>query len=213
MIRTSSGPAMVGALLLVAVPLAAQAPCGGKLATSAVGREATYRLTRPSGSQAIRFAIVDQKADGDTQLVWFETQVQAEGHPALVSQVLVPEFPYDPATVKEASLKSGDRAPIKLDARQLASMRRRLPGLLESIVEGCKAASLVGTESVKVPAGTFQASHYRNALRGSDIWVSSEVPFGIVKLTDATDHSSMELTATGTDAKSSFRNATRGNGT
>lgn len=193
MIRITTGPAMVGALLLVAAPLAAQAPCGGKLVTSTVGSEATYRLARPSGDQEIRFAITDQKADGDAKLVWFETQVQAEGHPALVSQVLVPGFPYDPATVKEASLKSGDRAPIKLDARQLASMRRRLPGLLESIVEGCKAASLVGTESVKVPAGTFQASHYRNALRGSDIWVSSEVPFGLVKLSDASDTTAMVL--------------------
>jgi hypothetical protein len=194
MIRIATGPAIAGALLLAAAPLSAQAPCGGKLATAEVGREATYHLTRPEGIQEIRFAITGQATKGDAHPVWFETQVQASARPTMVLRVLVPGFPYEPTAVTEGSLQSGDQTPLKFDARQLAAMHRRLPGLLQSIVDGCKSASLVGTETVKVPAGTFQASHYRNALRGSDIWVSSEVPFGLVKLSDPSDTTAMVLT-------------------
>ncbi|HEX6992240.1 MAG TPA: hypothetical protein VF151_10145, partial [Gemmatimonadales bacterium] len=114
----------------------------------------------------------------------------------------------DPSAVAGAALQPVSGPPIRLNAQQLARLQRGLPGLLKSIVDGCRSGTLVGTETVKIGDRSIRAEHYRNALRGSDIWVSSEVPFGIVKLTDGTDHSSMELTAMGTGAKSSFRSGT-----
>jgi hypothetical protein len=207
---TSTGWVALGVLAFTPAGLAAQALCGGKVTTPPEGGYAEYRLTQgKSGDQQVRFAIVGSEDRDGARKVWFENKVEAEGKAPVVSQVLVPGFPYEPSAVAGAALQPVSGPPIRLNAQQLARLQRGLPGLLEAIVDGCKSSTLVGTETVKVGARTIRAEHYRNALRGSDIWVSSEVPFGIVKLTDGTDHSRMELTATGTGAKSSFRSETR----
>lgn len=40
----------------------------------------------------------------------------------------------------------------------------------------------VGTESITVPAGTFDCEHWKNDKTASDVWVSDKVsPFGLVK--------------------------------
>jgi hypothetical protein len=40
----------------------------------------------------------------------------------------------------------------------------------------------VGTETITVPAGTFECEHYKNDSKGSDLWASDKVtPFGLVK--------------------------------
>ena len=55
-------------------------------------------------------------------------------------------------------------------------------------------------ESVTVAAGTFSATRIPLRREGKDIWLSSEVPFGIVKFVDA-DNKGMELIAIGSDAE------------
>ncbi|HET7604183.1 MAG TPA: hypothetical protein VFK36_14255 [Gemmatimonadales bacterium] len=212
--RTTSCLALLGALAAAPGALLAQELCGGLLTTPASGAYAEYQLTQgANGRQQVRFAIVGGEDRGGTHNVWFENRVAADGKPPVVSQVLVPGFPYAPSAVAAAALQPAAGPPIRLNAQQLSRLRQGLPGLLKAIVDGCRSSTLVGTETLKVGSRSVRATHYRNALRGSDIWVSSEVPFGIVKLTDGTDHSSMQLTATGTGAESSFRNGTRGNGT
>ena len=76
--------------------------------------------------------------------------------------------------------------------------------------------NLVGTEEIKVPAGTYKTSHYRekNASGTVDIWVSEAVPpIGVVKavtspVVDKTEPAAMqavpftqELAATGKGGK------------
>jgi hypothetical protein len=76
--------------------------------------------------------------------------------------------------------------------------------------------NLVGSEEVKVPAGTFKSSHYRdkNAMGSVDIWVNDTVfPLGIVKVVTAPEPdknapaamqvppATMELLSTGKGAK------------
>jgi hypothetical protein len=76
--------------------------------------------------------------------------------------------------------------------------------------------NLVGTEEIKVPAGTFKTSHYRerNTMGAVDIWVSETVlPLGIVKVVTSPEVdkkapaamqvpvATMELMSTGKGAK------------
>ena len=78
------------------------------------------------------------------------------------------------------------------------------------------AKNLVGKEEIKVAAGTFQASHYRekNAMGTVDVCVNETVPpLGLVKVITAPDvdksapdamqipAATMELSATGKGAK------------
>jgi hypothetical protein len=61
-------------------------------------------------------------------------------------------------------------------------------------------AEQVGTESITVPAGTFECTHYRMKDGSGDVWVSTKVsPWGMVKFTGK--DSSMVLTKQITDAK------------
>lgn len=78
------------------------------------------------------------------------------------------------------------------------------------------ARTLVAKESIKVPAGTFKTSHYRDhtAVGTVDVWVSEDVaPLGLVKVLTTPEPqqsdgkkveippATMELVATGTGAK------------
>jgi hypothetical protein len=66
----------------------------------------------------------------------------------------------------------------------------------------CSGVSLVGKESLTMPAGKFETLHFRSAEHATDSWVSSEVPFSMVKTTGKQHH--LELSAHGQDAKSSI---------
>jgi len=76
--------------------------------------------------------------------------------------------------------------------------------------------TLVNKETIKVPAGSFKTSHYRDhtTVGTVDVWVSEDVPpLGLVKVVTTPEPqtfegktmeippATMELTATGTDAK------------
>lgn len=205
MTRSTPSLLALGMLILAPPVLAAQAICGGRITAPAEGGYAEYRMRLPDGSaQAVRFAVVGGETREGTRNIWFETRIQSPGKPPVVSQVLVPGFPYDASALVDAVLQLSSGVPVHLTPSQVARGRQHLPGLLQAIEDACKSGSLVGRETVKVAGGAFEAQHYRNALRGSDIWVSSAVPFGIVKLTDGTDKSGMELSAAGEGAKSSM---------
>lgn len=213
--RRLIGAALVGgALTCLPALLPAQALCGGAVTAPPVGGYAVYDVTLPSGRViATRFAVVGAENREGTRNIWFELWARRDTLPPAIGQVLVPGFPYDPSAVAAAWLQSFTAdEPVELNPRELANTRRSLPPQVRNIVDGCKSASLVGTESVTVPAGTFRAQHYRNALRGSDIWVSSDVPFGIVKMSDAQQRGSMVLTRMGKDGKSSFGGKKQGGG-
>lgn len=61
-------------------------------------------------------------------------------------------------------------------------------------------------ESVTVPAGTFSARRIPVRQMHRDVWLSSEVPFGIVKTADDEGYGS-ELTAFGDDAEAAITTA------
>lgn len=58
----------------------------------------------------------------------------------------------------------------------------------------------VGTETITVPAGTFNCAHWQKDDGKSDVWTSDKVsPFGMVKMVD--ERQTMTLTKIITDAK------------
>ena len=66
----------------------------------------------------------------------------------------------------------------------------------------CGSLTVVGQESVTVPAGTFKTTHLRSANDSTDVWVSRDVPFGMVKSQSA--GVTAELSGMGKDAKKSI---------
>jgi hypothetical protein len=80
-------------------------------------------------------------------------------------------------------------------------MRSRMPK--DMMAEACSSQKMtrIGEESVTVPAGTFHTIHYRNTDSGNEVWVSTSIPFGMVKNHMARG-GDIVLTGMGTDAKS-----------
>ena len=68
--------------------------------------------------------------------------------------------------------------------------------------DACKDVTLVGRESVTVPAGKFDGLRFHSPKYSSDSWLAAGIPFSIVKSTGK-DYQ-MELVAHGDGAKSSI---------
>jgi hypothetical protein len=112
--------------------------------------------------------------------------------------------------VEDAVLKGMNGQVVQLGPDLLLRARdQELPRLHKSIAEGCQAAQLVGDEQVTVRAGTFRTKHFRSAQAGADFWVSTEAPFGLVKMTNTLDNSTLELVDRGTGAKTSITGTPR----
>ena len=186
--------------------LEAQAACEGAVRAPATGGWGEYVVLAPRQEEptTVRYAIVGSEERGGRHLVSFETRVRSGSQGAgMVTQVLVPGYPYEPSAVQDVVVQRGREASVRWGPALLARARAsRRSALNRLIVDGCAGAALVGNEEVTVPAGTFTTRHYRNAEAGSDIWVSEEVPFGLVKVTGA-EGASLELLGHGRDARSS----------
>lgn len=199
---------VLAAAAMAAIPavLGAQQSCSEQVKSPESGAWSEYNVRSPGGTSALtRLAVIGVEQNGDRELVWIETRAaNPEGEVQAITQVLVPGFPYAASDLQAAVLEGRTGIPVRLTEPQVVRARQSAPPLVRAVADACESAELVGQEEVEVPAGKVLARHYRNALRGVDIWVSTEVPFGVVKLVNASDRSSMELRDRGRGAKSSL---------
>ncbi|MGH7532456.1 MAG: hypothetical protein ACREL4_04095 [Gemmatimonadales bacterium] len=184
----------------IVTPLAAQGPCADKGAKlPAPGSWSSYNATQPGRdgprSMTMKMAYLGHETGGDR----IEIQTQGERGPVIM-QMLVDGFPWGPAGLKEMVFKMGDRPAMKAGGQMMEMMRNRAPngGIT---AEMCAQLTVVGTETVSVPAGSFSATHLHSAKDSVDVWVSAKVPF-VIKVKGP--NNSLELTGTGTGAKSSI---------
>ena len=146
-----------------------------------------------------RYAIVGSEGSD----YWMEFEIATPtGMGTIIMKVLIPRWPYAEGAVKRAMMQLPivpgmepappmEMPPSSIQKDDLADPIRMACAELENGVE----------ESLTVTAGTFSATRITLKREGRDIWMSSEVPFGIVKLADA-DNRGMELMAIGSGPKS-----------
>jgi len=190
----------LAALLAAAAPGVAQdldAACEA-VASSSVGAWSEHSVQSPNGRFDVRFALVR-----DRGATWYEINSQTAVGPSIL-QLRVPGFPFTPAEIEEVVLKSGDTPAIRLPdsmVRQYASAEQAGP--LADIRSACRGAEVVGRETVSVAAGTFETTHLRFPATGGEVWISGDVPFGIVR-GDVPGQGTTELSAHGGGAVSSI---------
>ena len=119
----------------------------------------------------------------------------------MVTQMLVPGSAAELGDVQEVVMKPGDKPAMKIDGPMLAMIREQMKKQ-SFLTDLCKDVTLVGGETVTVPASKFKSQHFRSAKYGSDSWVSSKVPFSMIK-TVGTDHE-LTLVRHGDGAESSI---------
>lgn len=167
-----------------------------------VGRWAEYRATYNQDPYTIRYAVTGAESRGGKKLQWVEMKMSGgKKDQSLIYQMLVPGSLVEMDQVQEVVFKPGDQPAMKMNGMMVDMIRKQLEQHAFHR-EACKGVSLVGKESVTVPAGRFSSLHFRGAGQGIDTWLSSQLPFSLVKSTGK--NYQVELTAHGEGATSSI---------
>ena len=190
-------------LLGVASAARAQETCLEQMKFPEVGRWAEYQaLYNKKDPYTIRYAVVGGEKRGGKDLRWLELRMTGEKKDGnMVYQMLVPGSIAELGKVEEIVMKPGDKPAMRMDGMMLNMIR----GQIEKqsfLSDACKDVTLVGPESVTVPAGKFQTRHFRSDKYTSDTWLTTDIPFAMVK--SVGKNYEMALTSHGEGAKSSI---------
>lgn len=176
-----------------------------ELEQAEVGEWAEYETSTPQGSGTLRMALLPEGAAPD-EGQWFEMSGEMNGQASVV-QVLADDWPYQPDDVSAVVVKMGSRPAMRVPEQMLGQMRGQMRTPAGEMARVCANSELLGSESVEVPAGTFDAYRLRPPSESAEeesgqVWVSPEVPFGIIKSEGTAG--SMVLTGVGDDAQSTI---------
>ena len=117
---------------------------------------------------------------------------------ATITQILIPEYPYEPDGVRRVVMKLGP-----LEAMEMPVTSMQGDNLSTPAIKACEAMGTAAGEPVTTPAGSFDAMRSAPQGLGKDVWLAPEVPFGVVRMTDS-DGKGLWLVAYGDDAVSSI---------
>ncbi len=202
-------------------------PVGLPLDKVPVGTWAEYSLKRGDGPvRTLRQALVAR--DKGTHVI--ETRTQNQRGEKVLTRSIVTSDPTQEGGVKKHIVQMGDTDPMEMPVAGGGGPgggggEGRGGGRGARFIKP-DAKSLVGKETVKVAAGSFQTEHYRTeGRRGGtiDYWIAREPgkdagPFGLVKLemdrpggADGDDGGKLvvELSAKGKDAKPELTKAAK----
>jgi hypothetical protein len=168
-----------------------------------VGEWAEYNAVfKQQEPYTMRYAVVGGESRGGKTLKWVEMRTAGnKKNGDIITQMLVPGSGAEFGDVEEVVMKHGDKPAMKIDGRMLMMMREQMKKQ-SFLTDLCKDVALVGGETVTVPAGKFKSQHFHSAKYSSDSWVSSKVPFSMIKTVGA-DHE-LTLLRHGDGAKSSI---------
>jgi len=177
----------IGALLLLgATPLAAQQSFFGY--TPRVGSWWEYEMTTNGEKAAMRQACVGEEVIEGKTYYWQEIKTSTGEGPTIIKMLVSLEGEVKRHVVKSPGQPAMEMPPQMIQKQRAAGEEVKLED--------------VGEETVKVPAGSFKCTHYREfdpwAKESMDGWVNAKI--GVVKITSK--GSVMVLKAYGTGAKS-----------
>lgn len=188
----------VTAALLAAWPAASQmqmrAPEFRGVFNPVVGSGAAYELyTKDGKTQQMEVTIIGKEDVAGKPGYWME---MAMGGQMYMKDLMA--FDGTTMTVTRMIMQMAGQQPMEMTA-MINSARGAQPS---PKADFRKEGTLVGTESVTTPAGTFSCQHWKAADGSGDVWITTTVaPWGLVKstgkdanmtltrvITNATDH-------------------------
>lgn len=181
----------------------AQEACIEQIQFPEVGRWAEYKAVfNGKDPYTMRHAVIGSESRDGRALKWLELRTSGNKKDGdMVYQMLVPGSAAQLGDVHEVVMKHGTQPAMKMDGMMLKMIRGQMDkqSFLKDI---CKDVTLVGAESVTVPAGKFDTQHFHSAKYSSDSWITAGVPFSMVK--SVGKDFEMVLVAHGDGAKSSI---------
>jgi hypothetical protein len=159
-----------------------------------VGSWSEYQITGKGESPSkMKIAIVGKEGDA----YWYESIMETKQEGPMISKMLVSGNPEDRKNIRRMIVKMGSQPAMEMPVQMMQSskdlgQREKITG---KIIDK-------GTESIKVPAGTFAAQHmqYQDGEIVVDTWVQKDVsPYGMVR--SQSKEFEMVLLGYGTGAK------------
>jgi len=150
-----------------------------------VGSGAEYKVTDQKGqTHDWAMAVVGKETVDGQDAYWLEMRAGGEGGGTMVMKQLMVAGPGG-VEIKRMIVQSPGRPPMEMP---VGMMHMGSPPSRAQPASGAGhgTGELVGSESVTVPAGTFDCQHFRSTENGrqADVWASTKVsPYGLVKLT------------------------------
>ena len=137
-----------------------------------VGGWSEYQMTG-KGEQPSKMKIAIVGKEGDTY--WYESVVETKQEGRMISKMLVSGNPEDQKSIKRMIVKMGDEPAMEMPVQMMQGSKD----------QGQRGKTIdKGTESIKVPAGTFTTQHmqYQDGETVVDTWVHKDIsPYGMVK--------------------------------
>jgi len=147
-----------------------------------LGAGAQYQLILKDRTLHYVFAIVGQEDVEGSTGYWLETRTESPDTPGemLTKQLMV--LGGDRPQIKRRIIQQPGRPPMEMPMGMMPGMEQREPSTSGG---DTRPGEKVSTETITVPAGTFECEHYhRLGPQGPvDIWLSSNIsPYGTVKM-------------------------------
>ena len=137
-----------------------------------VGGWSEYQMSESGGATSkMKIAIVGKEGDA----YWYEAIIETKQEGRIISKMLVSGNPTDQKNIKRLIVKTGNEPAVEMPVEMMQAS--------EDQAEKGKTIDK-GTESIKVPAGTFTARHiqYQFEELVEDTWIHKDVsPYGVVK--------------------------------
>ena len=167
-------------LTLLPAAAAAQNDCLKEFKMPKVGTWAEYSMVHKNKTTAVRYAVVGSESREGKDLKWLELRMVSDKPDTMVYQMLTPGNPAEMDQIQEVVFKTGDKPAMKMSGAMIGMIRGQM-GKNSALANLCEGVSLVGEESVTVPAGTFKAARFHNDKHDSDTWMVRDQPFYLVK--------------------------------
>ena len=175
--------------LLTVLPMAGQMGMGMRPPNMpgafrpAVGNGATYKINAHQGETIFTFAIVGQEGPA----YWMEIRTSNAQGDVIMKQLVTVAGEGQQPQISRMIVQTGGRPPMELPTGMMnMQMGRGGRGAGADTVGVHGMGTKVGTESITVPAGTFECDHYTSTSadgKKADVWVSTKVsPYGLVKM-------------------------------
>jgi hypothetical protein len=160
------------------------------LSNPTVGSGSEYLMTAKGKEMDIAMvALGKEDVDGNPGY-WMEmrmTSADTGGGEMVMKTLMVTTG--SQAGMRRMIMQQPGKPPMEIDGMFMSMMQQHQPHpAAPSAPGGGDRGELVGTESVTVPAGTFNCQHYRSksASGTTDMWISTDVtPYAMVKMTNA----------------------------
>lgn len=168
------------------------------IGNDAVGARTEQRVESTSEVVDYRFALVTSRG-----ATWYEIKA-ANPQGTSILQLEVPGFPFRPDQIRSAVMKTGAAPAVTIpDALLRQYQGTAQSGPLSDLEALCRTAEVIGSEDVTVAGGSFQTTHLRFPVNGNNMWVTGDVPFGIVR-GEIEGLGTLELLSFGSDATGSI---------